>query len=67
MDRELLEILAWKLAEIGGSRCYRDVPDPNRFIGLDTMTQFLYHERAEDILDCFIAHGYEVNRASVDT
>lgn len=57
---DVLELIAWKLAEIGGSNCGRDLASPNRFVSLDIATKFMYHQRAEDLLTTLREAGYEV-------
>ena len=56
------DIIAWKLAEMGGNRCHQDLSQPNRFISLDLATRYLYHTRSDDLIAALLAHGYRIVR-----
>lgn len=56
------DIIAWKLAELGGNRCYRDLSYPNRFITLDLETKYLYSCRADDVIKALSDNGYHIVR-----
>lgn len=57
-----VDIIAWKLAEMGGNHCYQELAQPNRFVSLDLPTRYLYHTRSEDLINTLLAHGYRIVR-----
>lgn len=57
-----VEVIMWKLAELGGGSI--DRPDPNRWASLNIETKFMYRRCAEDVYRALIDSGYEVSRGS---